>query len=203
MSGRARAGGSVGAGRAAQIRREHCARPAKQRSAVRRRWGSCRGRAPKRAIGNYRTWADLLRRTFGEDVIECPKCKGRMKLIAMVTDPSELARYLAHVGEPTNVPAALRAAGRRTGKAPSCADRRSTQSRDPAHPGAITARLQGRPAPAAGDRDERPPCRVLRTGSGRCSSPTRPSSTPAPRQPGRHQRPSAPFSTPIGAAMDA
>ena len=27
-----------------------------------------------------------------------------MKLLAMVTDTSELARYLAHVGEPTNVP---------------------------------------------------------------------------------------------------
>ena len=62
-------------------------------------------RAPKRAIGNYRPWAELLQRTFGEDVLECPKCKGRMKLLAMVTDPSELARYLAHVGEPTLAPA--------------------------------------------------------------------------------------------------
>ena len=28
-----------------------------------------------------------------------------MKLLAMVTDEREAARYLAHVGEPTNVPA--------------------------------------------------------------------------------------------------
>lgn len=28
-----------------------------------------------------------------------------MKLLAMVTDPAEVARYLAHIGEPAEVPA--------------------------------------------------------------------------------------------------
>ena len=41
----------------------------------------------------------------GEDVLECPQCHGRMKLLAMVTDEREVTRYLAHLGEPTNVPA--------------------------------------------------------------------------------------------------
>ena len=59
---------------------------------------------PKRAKG-YRPWAELLRRTFGVDVLECTKCKGRMKLIAMVTDPKSIARYLAALGEPVEVPA--------------------------------------------------------------------------------------------------
>ena len=33
----------------------------------------------------YRPWAELLRRTFGFDVLACPRCHGRMRLLAMVT----------------------------------------------------------------------------------------------------------------------
>ena len=28
------------------------------------------------------SWADLMRRVFAVDVLECPRCKGPMKLIA-------------------------------------------------------------------------------------------------------------------------
>ena len=38
------------------------------------------------------------------DVLECPTCKGRMKLIALVTDSKSVARYLAKIGELTDVP---------------------------------------------------------------------------------------------------
>ena len=31
------------------------------------------------------------------------RCQGRMKLLAMVTDPASIARYLAAVGEATEV----------------------------------------------------------------------------------------------------
>ena len=58
---------------------------------------------PKR--GGYRPWAELLRRTFAIDVLECPTCKGRMRLIAMLTEPSSIHRFLAALGEPTDVPA--------------------------------------------------------------------------------------------------
>jgi hypothetical protein len=61
------------------------------------------GEAPKRP-GNYRPWAELLKRTFGVDVLQCPRCKGPMKLIAMLTEPKSVARYLAGVGELTDVP---------------------------------------------------------------------------------------------------
>ena len=64
---------------------------------------------PQRA-SRYRPWAQLLTRTFGMDVLQCPQCQGRMKLLAMLTDPSSVARYLAKLGEPTHLPA--RAAGR-------------------------------------------------------------------------------------------
>jgi hypothetical protein len=57
----------------------------------------------KRA-GGYRPWAEVLARTFGVDVLACPKCQGRMKLLAMVKDPASIARYLAAVGEATEAP---------------------------------------------------------------------------------------------------
>jgi hypothetical protein len=60
-------------------------------------------RTPKR-IGGYRPWAELLARTFALDVLECPTCHGRMKLLAMITEPKSVARYLAKIGEPTCVP---------------------------------------------------------------------------------------------------
>ena len=62
--------------------------------------------APKRSggTGTYRPWAALLKRTFDVDVLECPKCKGRMKLIAMVTDRKSITRFLDGIGEPTDVP---------------------------------------------------------------------------------------------------
>jgi hypothetical protein len=59
---------------------------------------------PKRR-GGYRPWAELLKRTFEIDVLSCPTCQGRMKLLAMVTDPNSIRRYLARVGEPTDLPA--------------------------------------------------------------------------------------------------
>ena len=52
----------------------------------------------------YRPWADLLRRTFSLDVLLGPKCKGRMRLLAMVTDPKSITRYLRALAEPTRAP---------------------------------------------------------------------------------------------------
>jgi hypothetical protein len=52
----------------------------------------------------YRPWAELLKRTFDFDVLSCPSCGGRMKLLALVTDSKGVARYLRALGEPTDVP---------------------------------------------------------------------------------------------------
>jgi hypothetical protein len=43
--------------------------------------------------------------TNDADVLSCPTCQGRMRLLAMVTDPKSIRRYLAKVGEPTEPPA--------------------------------------------------------------------------------------------------
>ena len=51
------------------------------------------------AIERSTNRAEILRRTFAIDVLECPACKGRMKLVAMVTAPKSVARYLAALAE--------------------------------------------------------------------------------------------------------
>jgi hypothetical protein len=59
---------------------------------------------PPSAASRYRPWAQLLRRTFGIDVETCPRCGGRMRLLALVTEPKNVARFLRHLGEPTEPP---------------------------------------------------------------------------------------------------
>jgi hypothetical protein len=58
---------------------------------------------PKHAR-SYRAWAELLKRTFDIDVLDCANCHGRMKLLAMITDAKSVQRFLAKLGEPTEVP---------------------------------------------------------------------------------------------------
>jgi Putative transposase len=54
-------------------------------------------------------WADLMRRTFGFDVLECPRCGGRLRLVALIEQAAVMARILRHLGLPTEVPAPLAA----------------------------------------------------------------------------------------------
>ena len=51
-------------------------------------------------------WAELMRRTFGFDVLACPRCGGRLRLVALIEQAAVIARILAHVGLPTAVPEA-------------------------------------------------------------------------------------------------
>jgi hypothetical protein len=51
----------------------------------------------------YRPYAELLKRSFAVDLI-CEHCGAPMKLLALVKDPSNIARYLRHLGEPTEPP---------------------------------------------------------------------------------------------------
>jgi hypothetical protein len=52
----------------------------------------------------YRAWADLMRRAFELDVLACPRCGGRMRLIATIEDPRVIRRILTHLGLPTEGP---------------------------------------------------------------------------------------------------
>jgi hypothetical protein len=50
-------------------------------------------------------WAALLKRTFGFDVLHCARCEGRLRLLATVTEPKSVTRYLGALGGPTGAPA--------------------------------------------------------------------------------------------------
>lgn len=56
---------------------------------------------PKR--GYRLLWAELLRRTFSIDVLQCKCCKGRLKLIALVKDPVVICKICDHLGKPTEL----------------------------------------------------------------------------------------------------
>jgi hypothetical protein len=49
-------------------------------------------------------WALLLKRVFLVDVLECPKCKGRMKILAAVIAPANVRRVLESLGLPSEAP---------------------------------------------------------------------------------------------------
>jgi hypothetical protein len=43
------------------------------------------------------TWAALMRRVFDLDVLACPRCGGRLRVIATVQDPLAVQAILAHL----------------------------------------------------------------------------------------------------------
>jgi hypothetical protein len=54
---------------------------------------------PDRPTAYRLPWADLLRRVFLVDALECPRCQGRMRIVAAVTEPDAVERILRHLGE--------------------------------------------------------------------------------------------------------
>lgn len=42
----------------------------------------------------------LMRPAFDLDVLRCPRCAGRMQLIATIDDPAVIQKTLAHLGLP-------------------------------------------------------------------------------------------------------
>jgi hypothetical protein len=54
--------------------------------------------SPRRARPKYRAWADLMRRAFEADVLACPRCGGRMILLATIEDAAVITRILTHLG---------------------------------------------------------------------------------------------------------
>ncbi len=43
-------------------------------------------------------WARLIRKVYEADPLECPQCKGPMRIIALIDDPGVVRRILAHRG---------------------------------------------------------------------------------------------------------
>ena len=53
----------------------------------------------------WRPWAELMKRVFHVELEKCLRCGSPMKLRAVVTEPVNVARYLRHVDEATELPA--------------------------------------------------------------------------------------------------
>jgi hypothetical protein len=69
-------------------------------------------------------WADLMRRAFDMDVLACPRCGGRLRLIATVEDPDAIRAILVAVAESRDL----------AGRAPPFA-----AAQTPSHPAVIGA----------------------------------------------------------------
>jgi hypothetical protein len=55
-------------------------------------------RTPAKRSSRAWSWAALLHRAFALDVLTCPHCGGRLRLIATLHDPAVIRKILAHVG---------------------------------------------------------------------------------------------------------
>ena len=51
-------------------------------------------------------WAQLVQRSFRFDVLACPRCGGRLRLVALIEEARVIRRILGHLGLPTEAPAA-------------------------------------------------------------------------------------------------
>ena len=50
-------------------------------------------------------WASLILRSLKLDVLSCPKCGGRMKVIACLTEPATVRKVLRSMGLSPEIPA--------------------------------------------------------------------------------------------------
>ena len=58
---------------------------------------------PSRRGSNW-LWSQLMQRTFGFDVLACPRCGGRFRLVALIEHAETVRRILRHLGLPAEVP---------------------------------------------------------------------------------------------------
>ena len=50
------------------------------------------------------SWSQLMQRVFAKDVLECGRCGGRRRLIAVITDPAVIVGFLTSLGLPARAP---------------------------------------------------------------------------------------------------
>jgi len=57
-----------------------------------------RGPVSEFAVRARAAWARLIRKVYEVDPLECPKCKGPMRVIALIEDAGVIRRVLEHLG---------------------------------------------------------------------------------------------------------
>jgi uncharacterized protein YbaR (Trm112 family) len=72
------------------------------------------------AASRHWAWAALMRRAFDVDVLACPRCGGRLRLIATIEDPAAIEAILAAVSCEEAGRAAPRAAAPSPNSAAAC-----------------------------------------------------------------------------------
>ena len=70
--------------------------------------GDALGLEPAQESGELRerrlSWAELMQRVYAVDVLTCPACGGRRRLIAVITQREVIIAFLASLGLPTRAP---------------------------------------------------------------------------------------------------
>jgi len=66
-------------------------------NATKRKKAACPD-APQQAQQRRMRWAELLKRSFLIDILECDKCGGRREVIAVIKDTNTVTKILDHVG---------------------------------------------------------------------------------------------------------
>jgi hypothetical protein len=61
------------------------------------RWGQL-GDGQLFARSRYVDWALMMKRTWGFDVLRCPRCSRRMQVLATILDPAVVRKILEHLG---------------------------------------------------------------------------------------------------------
>ena len=51
----------------------------------------------------------MLRRSLDVDALQCPTCKGRLRVLAVITEREPIRRILARLGLPSEAPTVARA----------------------------------------------------------------------------------------------
>ena len=59
--------------------------------------------APHEHGRNY-TWAEMMKRVFEIEVLECPRCLGRMRIVAAIHPPDATRKILDCLGLPSRAP---------------------------------------------------------------------------------------------------
>jgi hypothetical protein len=83
---------------AGETSQPHAGCPARKRTDV----GTGKGRGGSRPR-NY-SWAQLMKRIFSIDVLECPRCKARMRILAAIHPPDAIRKILDCLGLPSRPP---------------------------------------------------------------------------------------------------
>ena len=78
------------------------------------------GRSKKNTRRLNYSWAALMARVFEIDVLDCPDCQGRLRILAAIHPPANTRKILECMGLPSRPPPVARAGGLRTLQLKSC-----------------------------------------------------------------------------------